>query len=275
MAADMTCSAELYGGRRAKGKLFFVSFAAGPRHNGRVIGAFLNAFGILLGALFGLVRREPLALRTQGFFKSALGAGTACGGLYLVWINVDRTFGSVLKQLLTALLAVLLGHLLGKLLGLQKISNRLGRHASGLLAGAQTGAPVKPAAGFQAAAILFCAAPLGIVGAVTDGAGDYFYPLALKAVMDGLAMTSFVKMFRWPAALAAVPVWLFLNGIALAVHTFGLPLLAAPAQLHAVLVAAGLLICTMTLVILEVRRVELANYLPALLLAPLLTWLFA
>ena len=180
----------------------------------------------------------------------------------------------MLKQLFIAFLAVVLGSLLGKILALQKISNRLGRHAAGLLAGATTGSRVKPADGFKAATILFCAAPLGLVGAVTDGLGDYFSPLALKAVMDGLAMTSFVKMFRWPTALAAIPVFFFFTGLTYIVHTFALPRLASPALLHSVNAAAGLIICAMTLVILEARRVELANYLPALFLAPLLTKLF-
>jgi uncharacterized membrane protein YqgA involved in biofilm formation len=52
--------------------------------------------------------------------------------------------------------------------------------------------------GFCACTVLFWAAPLGLLGAVADGLSGYFYLLAVKAVMDGLAMTSFVKMFRWP-----------------------------------------------------------------------------
>jgi uncharacterized membrane protein YqgA involved in biofilm formation len=50
-----------------------------------------------------------------------------------------------------------------------------------------------------------------------------------------------------------------------------LPKLATPELVHAINATAGLLICSMTLVILEVRRVELANYLPALFLAPILS----
>ncbi|HEY2329366.1 MAG TPA: DUF554 family protein, partial [Verrucomicrobiae bacterium] len=163
MSAVISYSAELYGGRRMKGKLFCFSFAAGARHNGRVIGAFLNALGILLGALFGLARREPLTPRLQNHFKSALGAFTAFCGLQLLWLNVGGHFTTVLKQLFVAFLSVILGSLIGKILALQKISNRLGRHAAGILAAAQTGSPVKPADGFQAATILFCAAPLGLV----------------------------------------------------------------------------------------------------------------
>ena len=255
-------------------KPFFVFIAAPARHNRRVIGALLNALGILLGALLGLVVCRPWSGRAEHRIKSVLGAFIAFCGLQLVWQNVSGGFLPGLKQLLLAGLAVVLGSLLGKILGLQKISNRLGRQAAALLATGELPAP-RPAAGFLAATVLFCAAPLGILGAATDGLGGYFLPLALKAVMDGLATRSFVRQFRWPVALAAVPVFLFLNGLALAVQTFALPWLTGHDLLPAVNAAAGLVICATALVVLEVRRVALANYLPALVVAPLLTWWLA
>ena len=165
------------------------------------IGAFLNALGILLGGLFGLARREPLSARAQIYFRNALGAATVFLALRLVWVSIHGTFLPCLKQLFLAVLAVVLGNLLGKLLGLQKISNRLGRFATRLMSSADTNSPRKIADGFCACTILFWAAPLGLLGAVVDGLSGYFYLLAVKAVMDGLAMTSFVKMFRWPAAI--------------------------------------------------------------------------
>ncbi len=135
---------------------------------------------------------------------------------------------------------------------------------------AQNGPPRKTADGFNACAILFCAAPLGILGAVTDGLSGYFYLLAVKAVMDGLAMTSFVKIFRWPAALSAFPVFVFLGAITLACQFYAKPFLDAHGLIDSVNAAAGLIACAVALVIFEVRKVELANYLPALAVAPLL-----
>jgi len=246
-----------------------------PRHNRRVIGSFLNALGILLGALFGLARRQPLTARTQEFFKSALGACTAFYGLGLVYRNVDWSFPGCLKQIAVGILAVVVGYWVGRLARLQTLSNRVGHHAAVLLAAAQKDPPAPPANGFVAATVLFCAAPMGILGAVVDGLENYYYILSLKAVMDGLAMMSFVKMFRWPVAFAALPVFFFFNGIALSVQLGARPWLEAHHDLgNSVCVAAGFMTCTVALVILQVRRVELANYLPALAVAPLLAhWL--
>ena len=235
-----------------------------------MIGAFLNALGILAGALFGLTARAPLSARSQNFFKLALGIGTVACGLKLVVENLHGNFPNAVKELFLGVLAVVLGCWLGKLLRLQKISNRIGRHAGTLLAAAQKNPPARPADGLLAGTILFCAAPLGILGAVADGlaASGFFWLLLVKAVMDGLATASFVKLFRWPAALAAIPVCLFLNGLALAAHFGARPWLEAHALTASVNVAAGLVACVVALVIFEVRRVELNSYLPAIFIAP-------
>ena len=237
-----------------------------------MIGAYLNALGILVGALFGLTLRQPVSGRTQAFFKSALGAFTVFYGLRLVYESIHGPFLVCLKQILIGFSGVVVGYWLGKLLHIQKLSNKVGHHAATLLAAAQKHPPGPPASSFVAATILFCAAPLGVLGAVADGLKDYHQILLLKGVMDGLAMISFVQMFRWPVALSAVPVFFFFNGLTLIVR------LAQPGLeaglIGAAGVAAGLVTCSVALVILEVRRVELANYLPALVIAPALAhWL--
>ena len=234
--------------------------------------------GILIGGLFGLALLKPLSLRTQVFFRSALGAFTVFFGLWLVWFSVNGTFLSALRQMFMAVLAITLGFWIGKLLHLQKLSNRFGRYAGSLIASAQSDAPRKIGGGFIACTILFCAAPLGLLGAVTDGLppGDsqsgYFYLLAVKAVMDGLAMTGFVKVFGWPSALSAFPAFIFLSAITFACQFYAKPFLAAHGLVDPVNAAAGLIACAIALMIFEVRRVELANFLPGLGVAPLLAW---
>ena len=236
-------------------------------------GAFLNAIGILSGGLFGLVRRSPVSARLQYFFKTVLGVFTIFFGLRLVWLSVNGTFLSCLKQVIIALLAVIPGFWIGKLLRLQKISNHLGRFAGRLIANVQANTPCKISDGFNAGTILFCAAPLGLIGAVTDGLSGYFYLLAVKAMMDGLAMTGFVEMFGWPAALSAFPVFIFLGVITWVCQFYAGPFLAAHNLMESANITAGFVACTVALVIFEVRKVELANFLPSLAVAPLLTWL--
>jgi uncharacterized membrane protein YqgA involved in biofilm formation len=236
----------------------------------RMTGAFLNAIGILLGGLFGLACRRTLPAQAQIFFRNALGVSIVFFGVRLVWLNVNGPFLLILKQFFLAALSVVLGNLLGKLFRLQKISNYLGRHANHLIVSAQSGVAPNAAAGFNACTILFCAAPLGWLGAVTDGLSGYFWLLAVKAMMDGLAMIGFVKMFRWPAAISAFPVFLFFGTLTFVCQFYAAPFLDSQELTNSVNAAAGLVACAVALVIFEVRRVELANFMPALVVAPVL-----
>jgi uncharacterized membrane protein YqgA involved in biofilm formation len=239
-----------------------------------VNGPLLNGLGILLGALVGLSLRRPLSARTQAFCKSGLGAFTIFYGFRLIYENLDLPFANCLKQLSIGFLGVVAGFWLGRLLKLQSLSNRIGHQASLLLAAAQKKPPGAPAAGFLAATALFCAAPLGWIGTVVDALQNYYFLLLLKAIMDGLAMMTFVKMFRWPVALAALPVFFFFNGLGLLIQAAERTLPNSPVLIASAGVAAGIITSAVALVILEVRRVELANYLPGLVIAPLLAYWF-
>jgi hypothetical protein len=153
------------------------------------------------------------------------------------------------------------------------MSNYLGRLAGSAITAAQHNPAMNSSNAFNACAILFCAAPLGIIGAVTDGLSGYFYFLAVKAAMDALAMLGFVRIFQWPAALSALPVLVFFSAVTLGVQLY-VSHSRNPAVLDSIGSAAGLIACIITIVIFEVRRVELANFLPALAVAPLLTKLW-
>jgi len=200
-------------------------------------------------------------------------------GLRLTWLSVNGPFLQILKQLAIAMLAVMLGKLAGRLLHFQKASNRLGQFARTAMERAKPGAPNRFSDGFSACTALFCAAPLGILGAMqdglpVDGLARYTYTLAIKAVMDGLATLSFVRMFGWGAMLSAVPVLVFQGTVTLACNLYLEPLLRLHGLTDSVNAVGGLLVCTVGLVIFEFKKVELADYLPSLALAPLLTWLW-
>ncbi len=241
-----------------------------------MVGTVLNVAGILIGGVVGLVRRKPLSAGNESFFKVALGVFTVWFGLRLTWLSAKVTWQSpagsfvlVLKLLLVIVVALMVGKLTGHFLRLQKLSNKLGRDARELMSGAGGFS-----AGVKACSALFCAAPLGIIGAVVEGLQPYFGPLAIKAVMDGLATMGFVKMFGWSPMLSALPVLALQGSIWLVCHYFALPFLAAHGLVQAVNGTAGLLIFSVALVILGLKKLELADYLPSLILAPLLGWLF-
>jgi uncharacterized membrane protein YqgA involved in biofilm formation len=239
---------------------------------GTILGTILNVAAIVLGGLAGLLIRKQPSAATQSFFKVALGALTVFFGLRLTVGNLSGSFGHVLKQIGIILLSLMLGNLLGKLLHLQKASNRIGNLTRDRMAHATPQNAARFTDGFVVCSLLFCAAPLGILGSIHSGLQpDYFFPLAIKAVMDGLATMSFAAMFGWGVLLSAVPVLIFQGTITLLCANSLAPFLQAHGLTESVNATGGLLIFCVSLLIFEVRKVPVTDYLPSLIVAPLLT----
>ena len=237
-----------------------------------MVGTWLNVAGIVAGGLFGLAVRKPLSATNQGLIKILLGAFTVWFGVRLTWLSLHGSLLQILKQLGIVVVSLMIGRLAGQLLHLQKASNRIGQFARDRMAAAQPGGPNRFSDGFSVCALLFCAAPLGIVGAVGDGLSNYFAPLAIKAVMDGLAAMGFVGMFGFGVLLSAVPVLVFQGTISLLCARFLAPLLQSHGLLDPVNATGGMLIFCVALIIFEVRKIAVTDYLPGLIAAPLLSW---
>jgi len=238
-----------------------------------VIGTLLNVAGIGAGCIAGWVRKQPLSQRHEIYLRSLLGALTVFYGMRLVWLSLNGPLFQILKQLLVVVVALGVGKLLGGLLRLQKASNRLGQYARQRLAKAPEPSR-RFADGFVVCALLFCAAPLGWLGAIQDGLSEYFYPLAIKAVMDGLAAMGFVRLFGAGVLLSVVPVFVVQAGISFACADWLLPwLLQHRGDLaDSINATGGLLVFCVALIIFDIKKIRVADYLPSLALAPLLTW---
>jgi hypothetical protein len=90
--------------------------------------------------------------------------------------------------------------------------------------------------------------------------------------MDGLAAMGFVSVFGWGVALSAVPVLVFQGTLTLFCERFLAPFLEARQLVDPVNATGGLLIVCISLLIFDIRKIELTDYLPSLVFAPLLAW---
>jgi uncharacterized protein len=239
-----------------------------------MIGTLLNVAGILAGGILGLTRPLTLSPARESALKAILGAFTVFYGLRLTWLSLNGTVVQILKQLLIAVLALMLGRALGRLLRLQRMSNHLGQEVRKHLGGAEAGTRRPPAEGFKVCAALFCAAPLGTLGSVEDGLSQYYFPLVIKGVMEGLAAMGFARMFGWGVLLSALPVLAWQGTLTLVCSQWLGPFLAERHLVDALNAAGGLLVFSVALVMLQIKRLDVADYLPSLAIAPLLAWVW-
>lgn len=239
------------------------------------LGTLLNAAGILVGGALGMALKRQMTPPTQIALKGLLGVLVIYVGLKTTWTSLGGGFAPVLKQVTIVVLALTLGRLTGRLLHLQKSLNRLGQYARARFTKAATESQSQRwSEGFITCTILFCVGPMAILGSVQDGLDGKWQTLGAKALMDGLATMAFVGTFGWGAVLSVIPVVAYQGSITLGASALA-PFFHDPANaplLNSINATGGLLVFCIALIILELKKFELADYLPSLAWAPLITW---
>jgi uncharacterized membrane protein YqgA involved in biofilm formation len=234
-------------------------------------GAWINAIGIVVGGAAGLAARKTIPPPYPMALKSILGLLTIWYGLKLTWVSLNGSFRQVLGEIGLVILALVLGKWAGKLLRLQAFSNSIGRHATKTLA-----APPSPRRfndGFLLATGLYCAGPLALLASVQEGLTGFSPVFVVKAGIDGLATYAFCERFGWGVILSAIPVLALENALIRCGQLLEPALRARPAPLlDAIDATDGLLIFCVAMIILGLKKIQVADYFPSLAFAPLLTW---
>lgn len=181
----------------------------------------------------------------------------------------DAGLAKGLLRAVLLLVALIAGRAAGAALGVQTLVSRGGRYASHRLSANGRPSCLPGDQAFLAATAVFCLAPLALIGPLLEGLGNDFKALLIKAAMDGMAMVTLVRALGVAAAGAALPVLAIQGSIGLWTRWMAMSH-AHPAVLAGLTAASGFIVLTVALVVFGINRIRMADYLPALLLAPLL-----
>jgi hypothetical protein len=237
------------------------------------LGTLINIVAILVGSAAGVLFGARLPERTHRTVTDALGLVVlVIGGLNVVAVQ-DPGFKAAVGDsapLLIVLGALLIGGVIGSLIGIEKRVEVLGGWLQRRLAG-ETGdeARARFIEGFVAASLLFCIGPLAILGSLSDGLGHGIDQLALKSVLDGFAAMGFAAALGWGVSASSIPVGVWQGSWTLVAVLVGS--LLPVALVAAITATGGVLLLGIALRLLQVRQIAVADMLPALLVAPLLT----
>ncbi|MNY09995.1 putative membrane protein YdfK [compost metagenome] len=199
--------------------------------------------GTGLGVLIGT--RITARMKTTAFV--ALGLVDALLGIQMALKT---------EQLLIPMVSLLLGGLIGEALQLEERLNALGSRLSG--------GKGKFTEGFIATSLLFCVGAMTVLGALEEGLKGTFEIFALKAALDGVAAVAFASTFGWGVGLSAVTILLVQGGLTLSAGLVQ-PLLT-PQVVAEVSATGGLILLALALQLLDIKKVPIASFLPALLL---------
>ena len=221
-------------------------------------GTLVNVAAILAGAGLGLILRLGISESCKRTILQAM-------GLAVLFIGIRISLSSQNSIIIVLSLAV--GAVLGEMARLEERLDAFGIWLTELV-GDRFGDIGK---GFVTASLVYCIGAMAIVGSLQEGLTGDASIIYAKALIDGTVSVIFTASMGIGVMLAAVPVLLYQGAITLAAGS--LQTLITDPMLAEVSGVGGVLIIAISLNMLKLTKIKLANLLPGLPLAVLLVWL--
>lgn len=225
-----------------------------------MLGTIVNTAAILLGTLLGLLLKKGLPERFQDVIMKGL-------ALCVLLIGISGALKG--ENTLIAILSIAIGAIIGEIIDLDRRLNNLGQLLEARFSkgdGEQT-----VARAFVMSSLLFCVGAMAIVGSLQSGLTGDHEMIYTKSMLDGISSIIFASSLGYGVVFSAVAVFVYQGAIVLLAQWI------APFLSDAVIVemtcTGSLLIIALSLNMLGLTRIKVANYLPALLL-PILLCLF-
>ena len=233
------------------------------------VGTVINVGAILIGASLGILAGARITKKSQGLITDVLGLITALGAASALSPLWSPTFEAALPKssaLLVILASMLIGGLIGSALSLETRLDAFGENLRKRFKASQEGSFVE---GFVTASLLFVIGPLAILGSVSDGMSQGIDQLILKSSLDFFAAMAFASTLGWGVAASAIPVAIYQGFWTITGLAAGSVL--SQYQIDAMTICGGLMLVGISLRLLDIKRIPVANLLPALVIAPALT----
>ncbi len=238
------------------------------------LGTLLNVAAVLVGGTIGTLLGDRLPARVRDVVTDGLGLVTLMvGGLNAAAV-LDPTLEDEVTRgvpLLVVLASVVIGGVIGSALRLESRLEGLGSTLQRRLARGQSTAENRRRfiEGYVSASLVFCVGPLTVLGSLQDGIGNGIELLALKSVLDGFAALAFAASLGWGVVASALTVLVFQGTLTVVGAVMGEVM--TDGQVAALTATGGVLLLGVGLRLLRVKPLPVADLLPALLVAPLLT----
>lgn len=224
-----------------------------------MLGTWVNVLAILVGTVVGTLAGRGLGHDVRETVMQGIGLATLLIGLQMALTT---------SNILLVLASLVLGGALGAWGRLEDRLDALGRWVESKVA-PQTRGTVARA--FITATLIFCVGAMAIVGPLESGLIGQHRTLYAKSMLDGVTSAMLASTMGAGVALSALPVLAYQGGVTLLAAS--LQHVLTGSVIREMAATGGLLIVGIGINLLGIKNIRVADLLPALLVAILLTWL--
>ena len=222
-----------------------------------MIGVFVNVAAVLLGSFVGLLFRKGIPERISKAMMLAI-------GLCTLYIGIDGALEG--SNAIVLILSMVFGTLVGTLLDIDDKINRVGLFLERKLK--KEGEKTSIAEGFMTASLLFCVGAMTIVGSLNSGLMGDNTLIFTKSILDLISSCLLASTLGIGVMFSALFV-LVVQGSLVLLAGLLQNVLTDQALIAEITCAGSVMIIGISLNMLGVTKLKVANYLPALLLVPL------
>ncbi len=223
---------------------------------------FINAFAVILGGLLGLLLKKKISSSFKDIVMMAAGVTTLV-------LGIDMALEA--PSAIANLFSLIIGGFIGFALRIEDRVLSLGDRIERLGGKKSSGGDF--AKGFLNSSLLFCTGAMSIVGSIQAGTSGNWELILIKSVMDGFMAIVFASTYGLGVFASAVTIIIYQGFFTLA-GVYIEPILGTEG-INAMASTGGLLLIFLALSLLNLKDCRTGNFLPALILAPLMQYLYS
>lgn len=228
-------------------------------------GTLINFAAILVGSALGVLFGSRLSDHLKNTVVSGMGLFTTAVGLQM-FLKTENA--------LIVLGALILGAILGEWWRVEGGLQNLGIWLEKRLSGSSEGGSSKFVRGFLTASVLYCTGPMAVLGSISDGLKGDYLTLSIKSVLDGFLSIAFASTLGIGVAFSALPVFVYQGSISLMAAQ--LNAVVSASMMNEMTATGGVLLMGIGVSsLLELKKIRVGNFLPALAIAPVIVYLLS
>ncbi len=231
------------------------------------MGAIVNAIGIVVGSVVGLLFGKAISEKLQETLLAGLGIFVALTGV----VDFLKTENSLIP-----LLGLVIGTVIGQLLKIEERTESFGGWLQSKYAkmthGSQNESRERFINGFVTAALLFVIGPMGVLGSIQEGLGQGITTILAKTLIDCLTAVALTTAMGVGVGFSAIPVLIYQGAITLlAVQA---DKILTDTMINEMTACGGIMLVAIGMTsLLRIKKISVANMQPGLIIAPLLAYI--
>ena len=226
------------------------------------MGVIINVIAIVIGTMIGLFLKRGMSEKMSSHIMQ---------GLALITFIIGLKGSLVDQDMILLIVSISLGGYLGEMMQLEENIRKFAEWVQDKLS--KEGAQNQLAEGFVSAVLIFCVGAMAVMGSLEAGLRNNHGILITKALIDGFASIILTTTKGAGVMLSALAILLYEGGM-MVLAQFVAPYLSE-SIVYAMSAVGSLLLVALGLNLLELTKIKVMNFLPAMFLPIVLIPLFS